>query len=98
MPPLNFRLPLPRKGTETSSSTTSTLNLAVIFPTTFTPQGDGNPLIASCAILSALYFRLPLPRKGTETEIEFYSPHSKKKRFPTTFTPQGDGNAVKEAT
>ena len=63
---LDFRLPLPRKGTETAVLSCG-LDVSTKFPTTFTPQGDGNPA-GACGIACL------------------------RCRFPTTFTPQGDGN------
>ena len=39
---LDFPLPLPRKGTETSIIALTSFSLFSSFPTTFTPQGDGN--------------------------------------------------------
>ncbi len=69
--------------------------LARKFPTTFTPQGDGNYLIPKSKSLRENYkisdYLYPARgRKHTKAVQEIV----KRDEFPTTFTPQGDGNVA----
>ena len=65
-----------------------------LFPTIFTPQGDGNrqgfQMISNSH--HVVNSRQYLPRKGTETVKLFLGNELRATAFPTIFTPQGDGN------
>ena len=67
--------------------------IATIFPTIFTPQGDGNAIRMVLKIIFIENSRQYLPRKGTETTLICLNiGNSTMNSFPTIFTPQGDGN------
>ena len=85
---------LPRKGTETRVyEIEEEMTPKTIFPTIFTPQGDGNEEEKKDQReKEPFYSRQYLPRKGTETSW-FSSKSLVLFVFPTIFTPQGDGNS-----
>ena len=69
--------------------------MLTIFPTIFTPQGDGNLQTALYThTLAIRHSRQYLPRKGTETFFPASLSRFVCVKFPTIFTPQGDGNAI----
>ncbi len=65
--------------------------MQLVFPTTFTPQGDGNSDFCACASSASCISDYLYPARGRKPD------HGEKiskltREFPTTFTPQGDGN------
>ena len=86
-----FVIPIPRKGTETSCTSQSCHCIPVC--DTYSPQGDGNTLIAAI-VYTPLRFVIPIPRKGTET-VKLLRKKYGNRKVCDTYSPQGDGNMTK---
>ncbi len=71
---IHFRLPLPRKGTETTAKRERGIKTAR-FPTTFTPQGDGNASTQYKVTASRINISDYLyPARGRKRNYIFFNP------------------------